>query len=589
MTKRTGFVFALAAIVALIVAACGGSDPTATPRPTSTPVPPTATAGPTATARPAATPTPRPTTPPPTATPSGPTPQRGGTLKGSLLVQPRNWDAYDAKGQLIAIVAFMDVFSNLIVYDAEEPSKILPDLAERWVVASDGSSVTFFLREGVKWHNGRDLKASDIVWNFERAMAAEGTTVFNKNRFATVESVRAPDDRTLQVQLKQPSASFVANIAVVFVLMYPPFGPDPGTPEFKNKESAVGTGPFKLDDHVLDVKLTYVRNDNYYKTGADGRALPYLDGIEMFFLRGANGLAAWRSGNIDCGCVWDHTFLTAQEDILRREFPEAKLIGRNTAQFHLYFNNREPWTNPDIRKAVFIALDRLTFRTLYRGGKSHYPPTITLSQSLGGFWSLPDDEFLTIPGFRVKDGKKDPADLEDARALFAKAGVDPKDLTIVFNHTTSTQDVGEIVQGVLAEIGLDVKLILLANTGELLEKLRRGDFDVALVQGGNGFDDPSDQPTRYVLTESPDNYGKWVRPDVDQLYQRIDTTFDQTKRRELTMEWQRLILDRAEVWPLTYNYAVNGPHRWVQGLDRGHYSSTVAQRHEWVWLDESLR
>ena len=483
----------------------------------------------------------------------------------------------------------MNVFNNLIVFDSESPSTIKPDLAEKWQQGDDGRTVTFSLRPGIKWHNGQDLKASDIVWNMERGMAAEGTTTFLKSRFRTVASVEAPDDLTVKVNLKEPSASFLPNMAVVFVLMYPPFGPAPNSTEFQTPEHAVGTGPFKLKGYTKDVKFEYTKNDGYFKKDSAGRSLPYLDAVEMFILRGANGLAAWRTNKIDCGCIWDHTFITSVADQLRADFPGAKLVGRNTAQFHLQFNQREPWTNPLIRRAIFTGLDRLTFKELYRGGNSHYPPTIMLSQSLGGFWSLPDEEFLEMPGFRVKDGVKDPADLEEANRLFAEAGVKPEDIKLTFYHGGSTQDTGEIVQATLAEIGINVELVLLGSTGELVDRYRNGDFDLQLVQGGNGFDDPSDQPTRYLLGTSSENYGKWDRSATDAVYRQIDSTFDQMKRRDLAMQWQRMILEEAIASPLNYNYAVNGPHRYVFGLGRGHYSTHSGQRFEEVWIDPDLR
>ncbi len=632
MRRRATLVFVLAAVGALIVSACGGANPTATAvpptampvQPTATPVQPTATkvqatampvqptattAAPTATPRPGETPpptatatsvpataTPRPTaTPvptqvPPTATPSGPQPKYGSTLNATVLLNPANWDAWDAKGQLIAIVVFMNTFSNVIVQDADKPALLKPDLAERWEVAGDGSNVTFHLRRGVKWHNGRDLTASDIAWNFQRGVDAEGTTVYLKSRFTNVASIETPDDYTVQVNLKQPSASFLPNMGLIFVLMYPPFGPPPGSPEFKMVESAVGTGPFKLDSFKDNERFDFVRNDDYYKEDARGNPLPYLDGVTLFPMRGAIALAAWRTKKIDCGCVWDFLYLTPLEDNLKRDFPGARLIGGNTSQFHLYFNQKEPWLDKRVRQAVFQAVDRKLFRDVYGEGKAHYPPGIMLSDQLGGAWAIPDSELLKRPGFRLKGEDKDPADVEAALAALRALNIDPKDLTIIFNHSGSTQKQGETVKGSIEQaLGLTVDLRIFQSSGEVREAMVRGDFDLGYLQGGNGFDDPSDQPTRYLLSNSPENFGKWDFTETDKVYQQIEGELDPAKRKELSFQWQRMILDEAIATPLGYGYFVNGAHAHVMGWVRGHYSTNSGQRYETMWIDEDLR
>ncbi len=631
MRRRATVVFALAAVAALIVSACGGADPTATAvpptampvQPTATPVQPTATEvpatampvqptattaaptatprpgvtpPPTATARPQPTPTPRPTaTPvptrvPPTATPSGPQPKYGSTLNATVLINPANWDAWDARGQLLAIVAFMNTFSNVIVQDADKPALLKPDLAERWEVAGDGSNVTFHLRRGVKWHNGRDLTASDIAWNFQRGVDAEGTTLYLKSRFTNVASIETPDDFTVRVNLKQPSASFLPNMGLIFVLMYPPFGPPPGSSEFKTVENAVGTGPFKLDSFKDNERFDFVRNDNYYKEDAGGNPLPYLDGVTLFPMRGAIALAAWRTKKIDCGCVWDFLYLTPLEDNLKRDFPGARLIGGNTSQFHLYFNQKEPWLDKRVRQAVFQAVDRKLFRDVYGEGKAHYPPGIMLSDQLGGAWAIPDSELLQIPGFRLKGEDKDPADVEAALAALRALNIDPKDLTIIFNHSGSTQKQGETVKGSIEQaLGLTVDLRIFQSSGEVREAMVRGDFDLGYLQGGNGFDDPSDQPTRYLLSNSPENFGKWDFTETDKVYQQIEGELDPAKRKELSFQWQRMILDEAIATPLGYGYFVNGAHAHVMGWVRGHYSTNSGQRYETMWIDEDLR
>ena len=587
MKRMLAIVPAVLGIIALVVTACGGSEAAATPRPSPTTVPgPSPTAAPTATAAP--TPTARP--PAPTATPAAPAPKRGSVLKSILLNDPANWDAYDSRGQLTAIIAFLPMLSNIIVFDAEKPSLILPDLAERWEQSGDGKSATFFLRKDVKWHNGKDLTAQDVAWNIDRGRRAEGTTVYNKARFAAVDNVETPDAYTVKVNLKRPSASFLPNMAVAFVLVYPPVGPDPASSEFK--QNAIGTGPFKFKSYTAANKIELVRNDSYYKKDEAGRTLPYLDGVTLFPISDpANSLATWRSKQVDCGCHWDFTYMTSNADALQREFPDAKLVGANTAQHQLVLNSKGPLADVRVRQAIFIGLDRLNIHGLFQGGikKAFYPPGYMLAPEVGGKWGLPASELLQTPGFRVKDGKKDPADIEMSQRLFREAGVDPKSVTLILNGTTGVRDQFEIIQSTLQETGVKVDLRLFAAPAESTNALIRGDFGIYLLQGGNGFDDPSDQPTRYLLTQASENYGKFSLPKLDAIYDQLDSALDSAKRLQLAYQFQRAALEEAVAEPAVYFYSVNGPHRHVFGWIKGSYSTNSGQRLERVWIDESLR
>ncbi len=483
----------------------------------------------------------------------------------------------------------MNAFSNLIISDIQKPSLLLPEVAERWEVSSNGGAVTFFIRKGVKWHDGKDLTARDVVWNLERAMKGDAPVTFNKGRFLNVASVEATDDFTVKVTMKQPSASFLPNMAVPYMLMYAPQGPGPSTSEFK--ENPIGTGPFKIKSYGKNVKWEFVRNDGYYKKDDAGRTLPYLDGITMFILPDpASGLAAFRSGQIDCGCGYELDFLTANYDSIKKDMPGVKLQIGNAAIIRLVFNQKAPWTDVRVRKAVWAALDRVKVRDLYRGGRGAYPPAYFLGPELGGKWGLPASEMLQVPGFRLKDGKKDPGDLDLSKQLFKDAGVDPTKLTaIVAGISGSTVDSWEIIAAAVQDatgMKTDLKLDDTASNAQRKQQLQ---MDIYAIYGQDVLDDPSDAGPRFALSNSPENFPKWQRPEIDALYQRAEGELDSAKRLQLTYDLQRKLLDEAVSTPLQYIVAAWGTQPQVFGFTAGAFTTGPHFRLERVWIDTTVR
>lgn len=583
MRKRLWLLIGASSVIALVDAACGGgTGATATTKPAAT-APTTATVQSTVTPRPTVTPQPTPTPPP---APAGSQPKYGGILQARDFRDSPNLDTWDVQGGFA--LAPQNLMSNLIHLGVDNPSQLVPDVAERWEQTSGGQSIKFSIRKGVKWHDGKQLNAEDIRWNLERGMRAEGTTTNNKLIMDNVASVAAPDDTNVVVNLKRVSASFLPNIGKPFVLLYPPHGPVPNSQQFK--VGAIGTGPFKLKSYASTVKMELVRNGEYYKTDEAGRSLPYLNGITIFFIPDpAQGLAAFRTKQIDCGCLFDQDYMATNKDVLEREIAGVKLTVRNTAIHAIFFDQKEPWTNPLVRKAVLAGLDRVKVKDSFYQGRAFYPPTILRSPDLAGKWGLPTAEMLQTPGFRVKDGKKDPADLQLAAQLFQQAGVAPKNITVTVRASSFFPSEGEIVASTLTDIGLKVNLVVPPAGPQERQALVQRQFDIAFMTGGQVFDDPSDVIPGYILSDGLNNFGKWSRPEIDALYQRMEAELDSDKRMQLAYELQRKVLDEAVFSPLVYLPVVLGTREYVFGYKVGAFTTTAHLRLERVWIDESLR
>ncbi len=165
-----------------------------------------------------------------------------------------------------------------------------PALAESWDISDDNLTWTFHLRPGVKFHNGRELVADDVVYSFNRIIN-EG---LNGWRFAAVDTITAPDDATVVITLTQPSPNLLVSIAgFKGMAIIPKEIVDDGT----IGSHPVGTGPFRFVSQSPDQGIVLEKNPDYWR--AD-EGLPKLDGIRFVQIPDANTkVTALKTGEVD--------------------------------------------------------------------------------------------------------------------------------------------------------------------------------------------------------------------------------------------------------------------------------------------------
>ena len=607
------FVLALSAVVALVVSACGSGEPTATPRPTvaprptpigapplATPAPatptqaligpltptptpaPSAPAAPTPTPAPIVSPTPTPTLAPiapptPSPTPAGVEPRYGGTLRMRLLQSFEPWDTYN-RLSAFSTEFTMNFWSNLMALKTEEPAILEPDLVERWEVGADGKTITLFLRKDAQWHDGRPFTAADVVFNLNRAKNPPTPLVTNNTgRMSALREFAAADPSTVRLTLNDVSAAFLSNLSAPFMLMFPAHLVKESTDIVR---SPIGTGPFVMRDYRIDASIKALRFERYHRRDPQGRRLPFLDAIDFTFINDhATSRAAFRAGRLDCGCGYDFTFELGAD--LLKGVPDAKILTFSRDSFNYFFNNRPPWSDVRVRKAVQLSMDFKEVHDLDRGGLSFYPPSIMLNRELGGKYGIPGQEMLKLPGYR----RVTEADQAESRRLFAAAGVDPSKTQLKMQMTFSFPDVAHALDAQFRNMGFKPDLIINAASQALTLALTAGDFDFSVQFGGRTIDDPADQILDYTVTGRPLNYGKWSFPEVDQLAREQDRTLDPAKREQLIIDYQRTILDLAFFMPTVNSISTWPLRKEVEGFRLGRYAVHTGLRLDTVWLN----
>ena len=335
------------------------------------------------------------------------------------------WDVHYCASLFSCLLGSAPRFSNLVQYDPANTSEVTGDLAAQWEVSPDGTVYTFTLHEA-NWHDGKPVKASDVVFTFDR-IVEEGAI---RSRTAALRSfydhgtARALDDLTVEVPLKFPAATFLTNLAVDYFKIYPEHVAAGLSQEDANccPENIVGSGPWILKNWDRGTVREYERNTDYFKPG-----LPFFDGLKFNVIRDINrvygaltvGQAFATDGPWSSGFRPEDMF-RLQDDTQGRL--RARTLDGGSGTFFILHQNKPPFDDPRMRKALYLGLDR-----------QNVVDIVYCTEAYGCFASpatffprgtiAVEEDLTDVPGYRrAADGTKDPRDIAEAKRLMAEAG-----------------------------------------------------------------------------------------------------------------------------------------------------------------------
>ena len=524
-------------VAALVIAACGGADPTAT----SPPAPTATTAGPAPTT---VAPTPVPTAGPPTVTPAvfptaAPLAKYGGTLVRSL---PRDETRLD-QSLFLTMPVTGNLFNFLVVFHPDQKD-LVPDLAESWQLSDDGTVYTFNLKKGVKWHDGKPFTADDAVFSLERIAFSDETKAGRfRNLFSPVDSVEKIDEFTVRITLKNPSGSYLKLLGVSPGVIYPQHNPVANLDK-KTSETVIGSGAFTYKEFVAGVKTSLVRNSNYFKKDAVGRALPYLDAVDLVVVPDPNTeYSLFRTGKIDITYPYVPTVLRGKEEQVKRDIPGVQVTTFHGVWLRFVFNaNVAPWDDVRVRKAFSLAIDRQEFhQSANRGLGDPYRTMI----SPGAIFAIPPDEVKAWPGWNPATKA---ADIAESKRLLAAAGIDPASLTDKIGGGQQMASTGPVIVEVVNNaIGSKMTLDLWERSISSTNERQRNYTVLWDVEAGVIPGDPLGELDPYFRCDTYLNASVICDADVDAQLDAIDRTIDQPKRIQLSRALEEQIL-LEDVW-----------------------------------------
>ena len=381
----------------------------------------------------------------------------GKKLGGSLVVcqpaePPSGLDPTAGTSAAIDRVVYSNIYEGLVKTNSK--GEFVPGLATKWEVSPDGKVYTFFLRKGVKFHNGESFNAQVARWNLERAKA-EDTKNIHPEYFRGIVKIETPDDDTLVATLADADALFIAHMAEGDAVMLPMKG-------YENANTTpIGTGPFKFVQWVRGDRVEMVRFDGYWNP-----ELQYLDKVTFKFIGDASAqIAALKAGDIDV-LGWISAPESAAE--LAKDERFKVYAGATTGEVIMSTNNKaKPFDNKKVRQAMAYAIDRQTVVDLVMFG---------YGTPIGSHWSPATPYYRDLT-------QKFAYNPEKAKALLAEAGYpDGFEAKIQLPSIYSySRRAGEVIADMLGQVGIKLK-IEIVDWGFWIDRIfKQKEFQLTMI------------------------------------------------------------------------------------------------------------
>lgn len=449
----------------------------------------------------------------------------------------------------------LHTFECLLTVDQD--GQLAPGQAETWETSEDGLTWTFHLRDGLKWSDGSDLTANDFVYSWQRVCDPMVAAPYAETVLGMVEgydeaiagnlealAVEAPDASTLVVTLSNPCPYFgsLAAFATLSPVQQATIDAN-GDAWAVSADTYICNGPFYISEWVPGSYILCAKNPNYWNADAIK-----LDGIKFNLIEDSNAAySAYQTGDVQ----FIKSVPTEEIPSLTgsSEFHVDPIIGTYYISLNI---EREPFNNPDVRKALSLAIDReYVAGTLMQG-------TYTAAGNLiGPGWVDTDgSSFMDNAngGKPYIDTTTYEANLEEAKQLLADAGYPDGAGFPTINYSTNDAGyhkvVAEYLQQAWAQLGIDLQVDVV-EWASFTPMRRNGEFDASRNGWVGDYSDPSNMLELFYTTNG-NNDGKFSNADFDAAIELSRTTVDAAERSEALHTAEDVLMNEAGCIPVAY-------------------------------------
>lgn len=470
-------------------------------------------------------------------------------------------------------------------YDSGAP--LIPGLAQGWTVDADLQGVTFFLKDGVQWHNGSVLSCEDARFSYEIMITEEGITgSYMKGRLSEVDLnlMECVDDATLKFRFTVPSAVPLINFGNPAAMIFNKEWFLAGAEEAMFQDVSVGTGPFiwqegqsvGIDEQHFD------KNPNYHVDG-----LPYVDGLVIF---GILDESAQQAAMLAHQTDWHWVRNFGQYDQYVAHDQIQTVIRATRSSENLWINTRKPpLDNVRIRQAIAMGMDRPSGIAVVLSG--YGSPGLGLMPP-GSPWALEEADACSIPGWCH------PADMEAQRAeaiqILKEEGFD-FDRTYILTVESDAQRVNRatFMQEQLRLLGIKTDFDTVETVA--YRKSRQagdwGDF-MGSTGGVAGVDDPFLGLGHYHRCDSLFNFqtpGTECDAKVEALFEELGNLTEPAERKRLGDQIQIHLM--AQYWNFPVLWEEEAVAFWPEVRGYSHFPGPTSSHLRWahMWIDPARK
>lgn len=445
------------------------------------------------------------------------------------------------------------IFNGLVKYGSD--MKIVPDLAERWEVSSNGKTYTFYLRQGVRFTNGRQIEAADFKYSFERVLDAKtcsprtwvfdrvyGAREFMSGQAKGVAGLIVKGKHIFQIKLCEPFAPFPGFLAMPAAYVVPREDVEMFGQDFS--EHVVGSGPFKLAQWKHDERIVLTANTDYFEGS------PKIKGIEYRIIpEDLTALAEFESGNLDTmglpGPEFDRFINHPQwkNNIVWEIAMNVYYLGLNC--------QKPPFNNIKVRQALNYAVN-----------KEAILKTILKDKALISHGPIPPN----LPGY--SEGiKAYPYNPEKAKRLLAEAGLtDGFEIKIFQKSSKEVLNITEVIQSQLKEVGIRAEIVQL-EWSTLKEMINQGQCDSFYLAWLADYPDAENFLTPLFHSSNwgaGGNRARYKNPIIDQLIEEANKAVDTKQALALYQQIEEKIVEDAP-WVFLWHQKNYSLHQdWVK-------------------------
>lgn len=433
------------------------------------------------------------------------------TLEVAVDASPAGLDPHIVTAFSSSQIVLGPIYEGLTALDKD--LNIVPGLAQSWTVSQDGKTVTFKLRPGVTFHDGKPMEAEDVASSLRRVVSKDVGSPL-ASRLAAMESVTAVDATTLELKLKEPSAPLLASLAGIAIV---PRGLE--TNKDALQRAPVGTGPFKFEEWQPNGFIRLSKHAGYWNAGQ-----VKLAGVRFNFVPEAatravgigNGQFALLP-HIDAATAMQ---LEGKPNIGMQKTQELAytLIGMNVS--------KPPFDNAKVREALNYALNRkeIIDAALFGAGAPAAPLPPVLKD-----WAV---DVKDLPCYAFDPAK--------AQALLKDSGVAlPISVSMTMLPRQDIRDIAQVVQQQLNKVGIKVELKN-PELGQFVQDWRNSNFDL-FASTNAGSIEPDDYFYRAFRTGGSTNVFKYSNPEIDALLDKGRSALDKPTRQTIYRDVQKIL------------------------------------------------
>ena len=505
-------------------------------------------------------------------------PKYGGLLRTAGLSESAHFDLHQASSYAF-IFPQINRYDQLVRYDPFEIglSVVIPDLAHSWDISGDELTYTFYLREGVTWHDGTPFTSADVKATFDRVVdPPQGVAMIRADLFEAVESITTPDDYTVEFKLRSPRGFFLNALALGWSTIEQKAALEEWNGDLKRARDRPGTGAFKFVSYAPGELWVHEKNEDYWNPD-----LPYVDEINLFVAESGTPTGAiFLAGQADfASSIGTIAYNEAQNkpglNVTLHPHPMMGAVWIN--------QEREVWQDPKVRKAMHLVTDYFAMSDATRDmaplpvegwlvtADVHWQEYFETAQNEPG-WRRPTDE-----------------DIAEAQRLMAEAGYADgiKDVDFLVRTNEWMTTMAPLVQHWLKEHLKIESTIRTQPTAVSFEDMHRGEFDLTINATSLNLPIVQSYWAMVFRTDGSQNFGKFSNEAFDENLQMIVEESDPEKIKTLISNGIEILDEEV---PMLTAVGISIPVGWTDRLKGADYSLRRSAyenlRFDHVWLDE---